>query len=115
MIIVNIAVNPARRTDTATSFGVLGLSEDSTSFISLLRNVSFGSTDTLATRLSVVTTEPPSRVEPTDFRTSMDSPVRRDSSTIAIPSRTSESMGTRSPLSILMISPFFSCFDVTSM
>jgi len=61
---------------------------------------------TLAVSVSLTTTDPPISASPGAFLTGADSPVRSDSSTMAIPSSTSASMGTKSFFSRSIRSPF---------
>ena len=56
--------------------------------------------------VSLTTVDPPMRLSPGAFLTGADSPVTKDSSTIAIPSITSASIGTRSLFSSITRSPF---------
>ena len=109
--IVKIPVSPIRTIVTACSFGVLGLLEDSTILIIWLMKVSSGLTVTFAVSVSLRTCEPPITSSPGAFRTAVDSPVRRDSSTIAIPSRTCASMGTVSLFSRRIRSSLRSSLD----
>ena len=66
-----------------------------------------------AVNVSLTRREPPIRESPGAFLTGADSPVTRDSSTIAIPSITSASRGTMSPASIRTRSSFLSSVDFT--
>ena len=87
MMMVKIAVSPMRTMVTACSFGVFGLFEDSTILIIWSTKVSPGLAVTLTVRVSLTTREPPISASPGAFFTGADSPVRSDSSTIAIPSK----------------------------
>src|SRR5579875_1637574 len=108
---LKIAVSPRSTTVIACSLGVLGLFDDSTSLIIWLMYVDSGFVVTFAISLSLVIFEPPISWSDGAFLMGVDSPVRRDSSTIAIPSRTSESIGTMSPFSRRIISPALSWLD----
>ncbi len=93
-----MAVKPISTIVIATSFGVFGLLEDSTIFIIWSMKVSPGLVVTFAVKVSLTTREPPISESPGAFLTGADSPVTSDSSTIAIPSKTSASKGTMSPV-----------------
>ena len=65
--------------------------------------------------VSLTTVDPPMRLSPGAFRTGADSPVTRASSTMAIPSMTSASTGTRSPFSSSTRSPFARALEGVGM
>jgi hypothetical protein len=104
-MIVKIAVREMRTISTATSLGVLGLFEASTSRIIWLMKLSSGFTVTFAFSVSLMSFEPPISGSVAAFLTGIDSPVRSDSSTMATPSMTSESIGMMSPFSSRIQSP----------
>src|SRR5580658_8442476 len=103
-----ISVNPASRMFSAISFGVFCRSAPSTNAIMRSRNVEpcAAVMRTLiqsdSTRVPPVTAE---RSPPDSRMTGADSPVMADSSTEAMPSITSPSLGINSPISTMTTSP----------
>ena len=109
-------VRPASRMFSAISFGVFCRSAPSTSAIMRSRKVEpcAAVMRTLiqsdSTRVPPVTAE---RSPPLSRMTGADSPVIADSSTEAMPSTTSPSLGIRSPASTSTMSPGLSCGAAT--
>ena len=97
---------------SAISFGVFCRSAPSTSAIMRSRKVEPGAAvmrtliQSDSTRVPPVTAE---RSPPDSRMTGADSPVIADSSTDAMPSTTSPSLGIRSPISTSTTSPAFNC------
>ena len=101
-------VKPARRMLRAISLGVFCRSAPSTRAIMRSRNVSPGLAEMRTTISSESTRVPPVTAErsPPDSRiTGADSPVIADSSTVAIPSMTSPSLGITWPAATTHSSP----------
>ena len=110
-------VKPTNRVFNAISFGVFCLEAPSTREIILSRKDLPGSEVILTFSQSLTTVVPPVTEEkspPASLVTGADSPVIADSSTEAIPSITSPSLGINSFVLTITTSPFFSSEAFTS-
>ena len=111
MTIRNIIVSPTSNVLRAISFGVFCLDAPSTRAIILSRKELPGSAAIFIFSQSDTTVVPPVTEEkspPASRVTGADSPVMADSSTEAIPSMTSPSLGISSFILTITTSPFFS-------